>query len=466
MGVLEFLQIHVLGTNYNWSGWNFRQWIFFSDTLLRIGVIVSTYYLLVVMQTVITFFVNCPITARAKNRVYGWIQPLPLVGNSIIGWARRVDDFVSVRLLDIINQMIKISRLLVQVIFIRSTFGKNENVVVFPTEESEEMMLFRQQKILTTLLIANHRSINDYILINYLILQGTGFLDPQTSLVSIAKRCWTDESFEFPEVEFLSWGTAINLPNLQFFKNLLLRDETVYVSKEDIKAELETGPNKIFALFPEVNILTTEISMMQRKLNDQYFPHVKKFYNVLYPRFPTFINTIRTFSELCFPKGGGDKKQHLSNSIKKIAGARKLIAGETVGTRTETNLSISEDNSNTRDKPAPKIERPAQINSYFYDITIVYYRPVLLENAHDHDRGKLKTVDGFQLEETIPSFLELLALPCDKTSSPVIVMVDVKRYEIESLLSLKNKKLEKWLELQWERKEERISQINSKIKLR
>ena len=104
---------------------------------------------------------------------------------------------------------------------------------------------------------------------------------------------------------------------------------------------------------------------------------------------------------------------------------------------------------------------PIRLNRYIYDFTLVYYRPrsttttttASYSHNHDNETGNLKLHNGTQLEQVVPSLLDLF----HNRGRPLFVVVDVARYPVADLLPLSDSKLEKWLEQQWSYKDRVIS---------
>ena len=147
-------------------------------------------------------------------------------------------------------------------------------------------------------------------------------------------------------------------------------------------------------------------------------------------------------------KGKGQRQQQLDPLL--------LATFSTATTATATTRASNFNNgSNTTS--------PIRLNRYIYDFTLVYYRPrsttttttttTNYNHNHDNETGNLKLHNGTQLEQVVPSLLDLF----HSRGKPLFVVVDVARYPVADLLPLSDSKLEKWLEQQWIYKDRVIS---------
>lgn len=102
-----------------------------------------------------------------------------------------------------------------------------------------------------------------------------------------------------------------NFPRLDLLKNIFFKDETLALSSNELRDILERQNNQAITIFPEVNIMSLELSIIQRKLH-QDFPFVINFYNLLYPRFKNFTALMAAFSSIKNIK----RKKNRNNIIK------------------------------------------------------------------------------------------------------------------------------------------------------
>lgn len=223
-----------------------------------------------------------------------------------------------------------------------------------------------QDQLLNSIVMSNHRSLFDYLLINYL-----------KNLVEKA----TGEKIT---LNFFTWNSIWNLPVNKFYKSIVNNDENWVMNKIRLKTEINNliVKNKYnwIVHFPEVNIFDDEIKIIQHQQADlNYLP---KYNELLYPRFKNFTNFIES------------QQEDNATSIKNLL-----------------------------------------------DLTILYYHPI---------------------KETFitPTILEILTV-----KQPILIIhVDFK---LKSLIKLptKPRKLEKWLEDDWNEKDKMIDAIKKQIKV-
>lgn len=442
MGVLEFFKVYIFGEEFQIQDWSVQNWLI---TTYRIGIlligIIITYYLQLLIY-MLEWLKNSRFVIKFDNRLKSCLYYIPILGRLTINLMNQFDNFMDEKLLPFLHTLNQLLPIMVHTIIVKMCFVENPNVKMFYTQDSDDILLFSDNQLLTTLLISNHRSLNDYFLLTYIIIYKNACIKENDTLTDIFFKLWECQDIRNKiQFEFLSWGSIYSLPNWELFKNIILKDENIVVSGDAIKNSIQTKGEGMFILFPEVNILTTELAIIQRKLNQDYYPFVNKYYNVLSPRFQQFINTIHGFKEV------------INSTLNKNGPNKKCFFRKKKSSTANEEL-ISEDNL-------------VLFNKFLYDITIIYYTPKLVSNGHNHDTGNFKTINGVQIEETNPSFFKLFQSKniTKSTTPPIIIVIDVKKHAISPILLMNDKKLEKWVELQWVRKENLINHLHSEVTL-
>lgn len=215
---------------------------------------------------------------------------VPLCGERLASWLDWMIAKVQTKKLPFMKRIKLILELTYQLCLVEMTF-RNENVRVLLTGEAldfpENLETSR-----TSLIIANHRSIMDYTLVNFLV-QGKRGIPAREYLWDLAR--FREPAF-VSKLKFVSWGCVTNMPTFGLLAKILSGDENVSVESSQLKKYLQEGGDHTLAVFPEVNVLTPELRLVQRKLTkDYYLPQLN---NVLYPRFKSFNATINCFADL------------------------------------------------------------------------------------------------------------------------------------------------------------------------
>lgn len=483
-----------MGSLVDVKKWQIYDWVYISVRLAILGGYIFLQSLLSLQILALKFLIENQLTDVAIKVNWTLCRCVPIFGRHL----QRIIPAILARISDtLLPALVKISTI-VQICFqlhiVEMTLKDKKYVQIFVTAESDDLRLFDDRnKLMTTLLLANHRSVCDYMLINYLIQNSCSNRSPYVSKREVLRNFWKDEQLPFPNLKFITWGRIINFPHLLLLKNIMIKDENYFVSPAKIKEYLSNNGNEVIAIFPEVNIMTTELGMVQRKLNQDY-PFVAKFYNVLYPRFKGFISVIKCFGHINNVK----RKQHhriISNAkIFFNNNIDKFIIKATSHSENTTEQNIAQaamvlGMQNSADTIAMELDHKAEqeekktpgdtikINQALYDLTIVYYKPkcVSVGRDHDHVNGQFKLHNGYRLEQVNPSLFEMLQPEknCDNDNAtyttakaPVVIMIHIKKHELEPLLPAKGRNLEKWLEHQWSEKDRLIDCIENGITIR
>ena len=458
MGVLHFFTVYLIGEDFKIPKWDLIKWVILFYHSCILFVFIQKILLLKIVISMLEYIQNSRLFIKCVYRMEVFFSFIPILGGRLNKVLNYFDKTLNNNILPFLYQLEKILPIMVHVILIKICFLENSNIKILFTEESEDMLFFCEECLLTILILSNHRSLNDYMLITYLILYGSGILKESDTLVDSFLLLWENNqtSFNIHSI-FLSWGAIYQIPTKRLLKNIIFKDETVTMSSEDINQFIRSRGNRVFLLFPEVNILTTELAMIQRKLNNDYHPFVNKYYNVLSPRFQQFINILKGFKEVTYSSSSLSKTNKTCQKQKED------------NNNDNHKVSLNEEGNEIKlNRPlvTRKESQSILFNKFIYDITIVYYSPVLVTKGHNHDTGDLKPINGIQINEINPSFFRLFRCKFDTeedNTSPIIIVIDIKRHPLTPLLKMREKKLEKWLEIQWIRKEKLIDSLHSKI---
>lgn len=492
MALKDSVETNIVGSILEVKKWNIFDWVHVGIRLIILGSYILLQSIISFKITVLEFLVASHFSKLILSVNAALWTCIPFFGKHGKRLLPKLLFSIEKKLIPTFQKISQLIQQLFQIHLVEMTLKTNKNVHIFFTAESDKLELFDEEGGLkTTLLLANHRSINDYILINYLIQK----CDEQTLLPEkkreILKKFWSDGRSPIPKLNFITWGKIVNFPHLSLMKNILIKDENAFVIPSKIKDHLTNSGNQVLTIFPEVNVMTTELSIVQRKLNQDY-PFVAKFYNVLYPRFRSFISTIRCFAYINDVKTReersmlGTARVFFSNGVNRLfikaaPHTRNTIEQENAQACMVMGISSSDDyihmtseDAESKDNPT-KVKQKLTISQNLYDLTIVYYKPRYTNVGHDHVDGQFSIYDGYQLEQVNPSILEMLhpskdLSGCDEnyrnSKPPIVIMIHIKKHELGPLLPNKSRNLEKWLENQWFEKERMINSMENGIKIK
>lgn len=287
------------------------------------------------------------------------------------------------------------------------------------------------------MVVSNHRSIFDYI-----VLQSIFF--------DLNKR--EDSTNKQTPLRLLSWGTFLDIPNLRLLKQIFSSNENFEVNINTTSSQKYF--NKPILFFPEVNVMTKEVKIVQDKLNLQNGNKI--FQESLYPRYNTFLG-------LC----------HYYQSNTK---ALRVIKGSNAET------------------PCSQM--------YFFNITLSYYKPELVsqanhmhsylsnQNTESHDKWSLlqsyksrttfKPVDSnttstqdeqysdckYQVIQLAPCLLECFLPIQSNDKQPLIIRVHLEKLPLHILLEKNDKQLERFLEHKFGEKDYIINNFENNLKIK
>lgn len=93
---------------------------------------------------------------------------VPIIGEYKIRLLSRALTYSKLKIIPTLDKVLEAIEIWFQLHLVEMTFEKKKNVQIFITEGSDDLNFFKDSKFQTTLMICNHRSVNDYTLINYL----------------------------------------------------------------------------------------------------------------------------------------------------------------------------------------------------------------------------------------------------------------------------------------------------------
>lgn len=507
MALKDSLETHIIGPILEIKHWMLFDWVHVIAKLTILVFYIFAQSIISLKVRVLKFIINTPICRMMLEVNVSIWTCIPVFGKYGKRLLPQMIAYISNKVIPTLEKVCQLLELSFQLHIVEMTLKDKKNVQIFVTAESDDLEIFdEEQKLSTTLLLANHRSINDYTLINYFIQNCNKNRSSYEKKRHLLKKFWQENKLPIPRLNFITWGKVVNFPHLSLLKNILIKDENVFVYPSKIKEHINNTGNQVLTIFPEVNILTTELTIVQRKLNQDY-PFVAKFYNVLYPRFRNFISTIKCFAHINHVKR---KQQHNIFNNAKIFfnnGVDKLITKATPHSKYTTQeetaqaamilglpnsddhiemtiLSDSsdeevkvrnEDQKNSEEKKGRVANPTIKVNQCLYDLTIIYYKPKYTNVGHDHVNGQFKLHDGYQLEQVNPSLFEMLQPERKRndedetykcTKPPIVIMIHIRKHELGVLLPAKGRNLEKWLENQWLEKDKLIDSIENGIRIK
>lgn len=511
MTIRDSIGTHFVGPKIEIQRWSVSDWINVFIRLLILTCYIILQTLTSVLRNALLLLVDNPLTGTVLAINTSIWKLVPVFGKHGKKILPKLASHIRTKLIPQLDKVSQLVQLSFQLHIVEMTLKNKKNVQIFITAESDDLELFdHHKKLKTTLLLANHRSINDYMLINYLVQNCSQESFNYPNKKHVLKKFWQDGESPFPNLNFVSWGQIINFPYISLLRNIMMKDENVCVSPSTVKEHLKKNGNQILTIFPEVNIMTTELAIVQRKLNQDY-PFVARFYNVLYPRFRNFVSIVKCFAYIgnvkrrqqntffdhakLFFENGMDKlifkaTSHGKHGLEEEKAHAAMIVGlpnspdhvemilEDESTQQPLNLAPDALAADAIAAPntTSSLGTLLEINSYLYDLTIVYYRPRYTNIGHDHINGRIEIHNGYQLEQVNPSLLEMLkpekSNPGGDFDSgtgglpPIVVMVHIKRHELAPLLPAKVRNLEKWLEARWFEKDKLIDSIENGIKIK
>lgn len=500
MTMRESIGTHFVGHKLEIQNWSISDWILVSKRIVILTSYALLHTIIKALQKGLQLLVDNPIVGVILAVNGALWKLVPIFGKYAKRILPRIMSNIKERLIPLLDKILKLIQLSFQLHIVEMTLKNKKNVQIFITAESDDLDLFdNDEKLKTTLILSNHRSINDYMLISYLVQSCNRNMTGFSRKRELLMQFWKNNQVPIPPLNFINWGKICNFPHLSLMRNIITQDENTFVPPRKIKEHLKTTGNQVLTIFPEVNIMTTELAIIQRKLNQDY-PFVTRFYNVLYPRFRNFISLIKCFASINHVK----RRQHntffdhaklfFENGMDRLIYKASVHGKQNDVEREQANAAMIIGLPNSLDHvemtlsdESPKQESTERldkndglgenisINPYFYDLTIVYYRPQYTGMGHDHVHGRIQIHNGYQLEQVNPSLLEMLKSEKNSFTGsnsdlsilpPTVIMVHIKKHELDPLLPIKGRNLEKWLEFQWYQKDKLIDSIENGIRIK
>lgn len=481
MGAWKTLETLVTGPLINY-------WcVYDKKTLIQICYVVATalmflyaYYTVELYVTLLNYFTNAQEAHCGYKIMYCNIfivKRLPFIGRSCGKKAEEKMEYIQK---DVVPYFEKLE------IFITTLFWKFLSDLCFKTNNKSAVLVITGDELNihdksiseyftndqdipggNTLIISNHRSLFDYVLINHVIMQSK----TQDSIRQIYFQIFHKNSPTVNETLFITWKKILKVPSLKILFSILRNHENTGISKKDLLQHFQQSHTRglhdnlrktfNYVLFPEVSIITHELKLVQDKLNSMY--GIPIFSNLLYPRFRSFTQMIEYFNVLL----GLKPKKENNLLVKK---------------EQEILLEYQHEKS-TQMFDADNLEIP-MLQKHFFDFTITYYKPLIIDNQeslalHQHtvfhnnshtnnEKSHQIPSCNYELMHITPSLFEMLVLNdrlqnADKM--PIIIRLHIQKKDLKQLLSLNEKKLQKWLEDDWKEKDQIIDLFESNIKL-
>lgn len=485
MGLTNFVENHIIGQSGSYETWTMEEWLIVFGRFM----VLAIYLLLHFSTTLALIFLKWASNSLTIRRLHLLLNRvlthIPYFGDYKIKLLRHSGDYMLNTVLPKMERLLGAIEVLFQVHLSEMVLKNNNAVEIFVNDNSNELRLQKDGKLLTTLILSNHRSIMDYTLINYLINAQLG--NNKLTKKSILEAFWNDELIEYPKIRFISWGKMVNFPKLAFLFNILTKDENSHVSDHLLAQHLKTEGNQVLVIFPEVNTMSAELGIVQRKLNEGY-PFAASYHNLLYPRFKNYTNAIKCIAGMKRIKRPrdykllSDTKQMVNIQAEKILTKMVTRASDISDSyaHIESNESMKDfslylDPANydrkefIRKTPKKLMESEVTFNSDLYDITIIYYKVKAAEESHDHITGNLSVGKRIYLEQVAPAVLQLLK-PSKKdkqdVADPIVIKLDIKAKPLDPILRWRTKRIEKSLEDIWKEKDTLINVMDKEIKLK
>lgn len=141
----------------------------------------------------------------------------------------------------------------------------------------------------SSLVLANHRSLADYVVMAYLAKISVKDKTDNQSGLSSDLLLWT------PRVNFFSWFFVWRMPSLRILFNMMKCDENwelePSLNASRLSGVFQKKSLEWIVLFPEINIFTQSSHFLQNQHSEKYFLPI--FDCLLYPRFSPLYNVVQ-----------------------------------------------------------------------------------------------------------------------------------------------------------------------------
>ncbi|CCH59176.1 hypothetical protein TBLA_0B03350 [Henningerozyma blattae CBS 6284] len=511
MPLADFLETNIVGSSAEVKTWIISDWISIIVWSVIIGIYIKTYYISSILQQILLHFFNSNIYFTILTLNKRVARHTPFIGNKFLHFIRYIDDFNRNNCVSFFENFKRYLTLMFYNKLGRKMFVNKECVKIFMNEGNEKFDFIREDgtedPFKSTLLICNHRSLVDYFVINH-IVETFNIYDQEFSIWDITKTFWSKNTNNkkispVSKLKFFTWGMLSNFPKFSLIKQILMKDENIVLNNKELVNNLKEKNNKIIVLFPEVNIISKELYLIQKKLNQDYF-FLPKYKNLLYPRFNNFISIVKSFAQINRIKrtinNDYTNRNIINNNLRRIFSDNSSYHQENEENVVEnSNKAEKHDNkkkgmdlfnqktksislllgmdpfayeNNESEQVVNQLKNDINeqsdviLNPDIYDITIVYFKLKYTPRAHDHNTGGFQIHDGIQLEQVNPSIFEMLRRDSKDNRPPLIICIGIKKYNsFNRLLPIRTKYLEKWLEERWIEKDVLITKMEKAINL-
>lgn len=464
-------QTHIIGPQSDILNWTIDEW-FGIVVFIQLLILYFSLYIVTGIFHRFIIFTSRSVLFKTFIGAYTCIcRPIPIIGNYKVQMLSKCGNSFEEQVIPKLRLLQNIWEKLFNSVLFFYLFENRGNTQIFFPSGSEDIGTVNFSTTLTTLIVANHRSIVDYPLINFLLqksIESNGPSSISITLKDILKKDYSKNPIQPVGLRFIGFGKTFKMIRLDVVKDVFLFDKKNEIEKHDIKRTLDKHGNHALVLFPEGNIFSTESSIIQRKLNENFFPYVPKFYNLLYPKFKTFTELLlglqpyKNESDNKSGKGktNGDRPIKLlwyfTESISKYL--RYTDKNDPI----DSTYSISTIPQQCDDHTP---NQNIHLNNLLWDLSIIYYRAKKTKLGHDHNCGKTTIHKGIQLEQITPSLLGMVAHNLKNANDPIFISVNIQKHPLADILHLKPKKMEKWLESHWGSKDRDLNKFQDSVVL-
>ncbi|AAS53895.1 AFR524Wp [Eremothecium gossypii ATCC 10895] len=387
------------------------------------------------------------------------ITIVPVIGSPLGRRLSLLVKLLKTELLPFLDEMVRLTEYAFHVKMINDTIcGDNVKIIVTGDPFSLDYV---EAAPLTSVIISNHRSVIDYAVISKLVLETQERIPNHNKfLMSTAKK---RRFVHPPPFRFLTWAKITNFPTLSLFFNIWSKDENSIVSATTIHSHLMKHRNTTFVLFPEVNSITPELVMIQQKLLKSKYEDTPSLKQVLYPRYKQFNSLVKDLACWKKVKKRNSIMEKVVDRLDKWIHDDDLLDQDLI--ELESFLTAEEDAAATQ--RSSNVEQ-IRINEFMYNLTIVYYQPVLKcndpDHIHEHNHAVGIKDPHYQLEHITPSLWDMYR--AQEADQPIVIRVHIDRHRMDPLLQMKSRHVEKWLENYWCEKDKQIAVMDTAVKLK
>ncbi|XBW34839.1 hypothetical protein QEN19_000406 [Hanseniaspora menglaensis] len=280
------------------------------------------------------------------------------------------------------------------------------------------------------MIFSNHRSVFDYVALQSVVLK-------------------TNKNIE---VKCFSWGNLIDIPNLKLIKAIFSKNENFNVDKKKINNKMNFKSTILF--FPEVNVMTNKIKIVQDKFNHKNGNRV--FKETLYPRYNSFLALCHIYQQfyngfdsfLEVDKSESFKNLYFYNATITYYKPERIVVDTDLHHQlahqkhlTDTNFSLLQSYKDLLNSKT-KIETDTQENSLHL--------------------AQCK----YQMLQISPSLLECFWPVNRNKKQPMIIRIHLEKVYLKSIINKSDKQLELFLENKFAAKDNIIADFENSLKLK